>query len=75
VLGHGDALSSPVPRILRMFDSKRVIEIGAGFQHVLVLTEHDGVYAFGDGSHGKLGLGEMIALAMACAQPFLTARC
>jgi hypothetical protein len=43
VLGHGDALSSPVPRILRMFDSKRVIEIGAGFQHVLVLTEHDGV--------------------------------
>lgn len=65
MLGHGDALSNPVPRILHMFDSKRVIEIGAGFQHVLVLTERDGVYAFGDGSHGKLGFGELLALATA----------
>lgn len=33
--------------------------MSAGLHHVLVLTELDGVYAFGDGSNGKLGLGTL----------------
>lgn len=57
VLGHDDTASSSTPRIIRFFDSKRVSKLSAGFQHVLVLTEDDGVFAFGDGSHGKLGTG------------------
>ncbi|OWZ24391.1 Regulator of chromosome condensation (RCC1) [Phytophthora megakarya] len=58
VLGHGDTESSTVPRLLKIFNSMRVIGVSAGLHHVLVLTELDGVYAFGDGSNGKLGLGD-----------------
>ncbi|KAF4137811.1 Regulator of chromosome condensation (RCC1) repeat [Phytophthora infestans] len=58
VLGHGDAESSSVPRVLKIFNSQRVTGVSAGLHHVLVLTEMDGVYAFGDGSSGKLGLGD-----------------
>ncbi|POM80040.1 Regulator of chromosome condensation (RCC1)-like protein [Phytophthora palmivora] len=58
VLGHGDTESSAVPRILKFFNSMRVTGVSAGMHHVLVLTELDGVYAFGDGSHGKLGMGD-----------------
>lgn len=36
----------------------RVTGVSAGLHHVLVLTELDGVYAFGDGSSGKLGMGD-----------------
>ncbi|KAF4042079.1 Regulator of chromosome condensation (RCC1) repeat [Phytophthora infestans] len=55
---HGDAESSSVPRVLKIFNSQRVTGVSAGLHHVLVLTEMDGVYAFGDGSSGKLGLGD-----------------
>lgn len=57
VLGHGDTKSSAVPRVLKIFNSMRVTGVSAGLHHVLVLTELDGVYAFGDGSSGKLGMG------------------
>ncbi|KAF1783555.1 Regulator of chromosome condensation 1/beta-lactamase-inhibitor protein II [Phytophthora cactorum] len=56
VLGHGDTESSSVPRVLKIFNSVRVTGVSAGLHHVLVLTELDGVYAFGDGSNGKLGM-------------------
>ncbi|KAL4160116.1 hypothetical protein PRNP1_000687 [Phytophthora ramorum] len=59
VLGHGDAASSAVPRVLKIFNSMRVTGVSAGLHHVLVLTELDGVYAFGDGSSGKLGMGDI----------------
>ncbi|KAG2979830.1 hypothetical protein PC118_g11549 [Phytophthora cactorum] len=58
VLGHGDTESSSVPRVLKIFNSVRVTGVSAGLHHVLVLTELDGVYAFGDGSNGKLGMGD-----------------
>ncbi|KAL3667977.1 hypothetical protein V7S43_006853 [Phytophthora oleae] len=58
ILGHGDTESSSVPRVLKIFNSMRVTGVSAGLHHVLVLTELDGVYAFGDGSSGKLGLGD-----------------
>ncbi|EGZ23784.1 hypothetical protein PHYSODRAFT_311023 [Phytophthora sojae] len=58
VLGHGDTESSATPRVIKIFNSMRVTCVSAGLHHVLVLTELDGVYAFGDGSNGKLGLGD-----------------
>ncbi|KAJ8554676.1 hypothetical protein ON010_g9805 [Phytophthora cinnamomi] len=58
VLGHGDTQSSAAPRVIKIFNSMRVTGVSAGLHHVLVLTELDGVYAFGDGSNGKLGLGD-----------------
>lgn len=57
VLGHGDTKTSSSPCTIDLFNSMRVLEVSAGLQHVLVLTEMDGVFAFGDGSHGKLGVG------------------
>jgi alpha-tubulin suppressor-like RCC1 family protein len=36
----------------------KVIEVSAGRHHVLVLTDMDGVFAFGQGSNGQLGLGD-----------------
>lgn len=57
VLGHGDTESSAAPRVIKIFNSMRVTGVSAGLHHVLVLTELDGVYVFGDGSNGKLGLG------------------
>ncbi|ETI49725.1 hypothetical protein L917_06197 [Phytophthora nicotianae] len=58
VLGHGDTRSCSVPRVLKIFNSLRVTGVSAGLHHALVLTELDGVYAFGDGSNGKLGMGD-----------------
>lgn len=58
ILGHGDTDSSAIPRVLKTFNSMRVIGVSAGLHHVLVLTELDGVYAFGDGRNGKLGMGD-----------------
>lgn len=58
VLGHGDTESSSLPRMIPFFNSLKVLQLSAGLHHVLVLTEMDGVFAFGDGSHGKLGVGK-----------------
>jgi alpha-tubulin suppressor-like RCC1 family protein len=60
ILGHGDTKSSAVPRVLKMFNTMRVVGVSAGLHHVLVLTELDGIYAFGDGSNGKLGMGKLL---------------
>jgi len=43
-----------------MFNTMRVVGVSAGLHHVLVLTELDGIYAFGDGSNGKLGMGKLL---------------
>ncbi|DBA03410.1 TPA: LOW QUALITY PROTEIN: hypothetical protein N0F65_002818 [Lagenidium giganteum] len=58
ILGLGDSQSSHTPRIIECFNTMRVQQVSAGLHHVLVLTELDGVYAFGDGAHGKLGVGD-----------------
>lgn len=57
ILGHGDTESSTVPRIIEMFNSRRVLQVSAGLHHVLVLTDSDGAFAFGHGRYGKLGTG------------------
>ncbi|KAH9106192.1 hypothetical protein AeMF1_018152 [Aphanomyces euteiches] len=57
VLGHGNNESIAVPRIINTLNYFRVTQIAAGRQHVLALTESNGVFAFGHGSHGQLGLG------------------
>ncbi|TYZ60866.1 hypothetical protein PybrP1_011459 [[Pythium] brassicae (nom. inval.)] len=57
VLGHGDTESSSLPRVVPLFNAMRVVQVSAGLRHVLVLTELDGVFAFGEGVHGKLGVG------------------
>lgn len=56
-LGHGDTESSSVPRMIPLFNAMRIVQVSSGLHHVLVLTELDGVFAFGEGVHGKLGVG------------------
>ncbi|KUF80016.1 E3 ubiquitin-protein ligase HERC1 [Phytophthora nicotianae] len=69
VLGHGDTRSCSVPRVLKMFNSLRVTGVSAGLHHALVLTELDGVYAFGDGSNGKLGMESYYCCRWRSSQP------
>ncbi|KDO29042.1 hypothetical protein SPRG_06097 [Saprolegnia parasitica CBS 223.65] len=57
VLGHGSTASEATPRVIAALASFRVTQIAAGRQHVLALTDHHGLFAFGDGRHGKLGTG------------------
>ena len=57
VLGHGNSESIGVPRVIEKLNYFRVMQLAAGRQHVLALTESNGVFAFGNGSHGQLGLG------------------
>ena len=59
-LGHGDLKSVSQPRLIQtlMFDNDaRVVQVAAGAAHALALTRAGRVYAWGAGSHGRLGLG------------------
>ncbi|XP_039462719.1 X-linked retinitis pigmentosa GTPase regulator-like isoform X3 [Oreochromis aureus] len=57
-LGHGTFIfESRVPRLVEHFKKGRACQVVCGENHTAVIT--DGLlYTFGDGRHGKLGLGE-----------------
>uniref|UniRef100_A0AAQ5XSU4 X-linked retinitis pigmentosa GTPase regulator n=1 Tax=Amphiprion ocellaris TaxID=80972 RepID=A0AAQ5XSU4_AMPOC len=58
-LGHGTFLfevHSPKP--LEHFSSSSIKHVSCGENHTAVITDSGLLYTFGDGRHGKLGLGE-----------------
>ncbi|XP_066509713.1 trichohyalin-like [Hoplias malabaricus] len=58
-LGHGTFIfESRLPRVVEHFRKGRVKHIACGENHTSVLTDSGLLYTFGDGRHGKLGLGE-----------------
>ncbi|XP_037390193.1 calponin homology domain-containing protein DDB_G0272472-like [Pygocentrus nattereri] len=58
-LGHGTFIfESCLPRVVEHFRKGRVKHITCGENHTAVLTDSGLLYTFGDGRHGKLGLGE-----------------
>ncbi|XP_076827379.1 retinitis pigmentosa GTPase regulator b isoform X1 [Brachyhypopomus gauderio] len=58
-LGHGTFIfESRSPRLVEHFSKGRVKHIVCGENHTAVVTESGLLYTFGDGRHGKLGLGE-----------------
>ncbi|XP_065808263.1 retinitis pigmentosa GTPase regulator b isoform X1 [Labrus bergylta] len=58
-LGHGTFIfESRVPRLVEHFRKGRVCQVNCGENHTAVITESGLLYSFGDGRHGKLGLGE-----------------
>ena len=57
-LGHGDEEDQTLPKLIEAMRGKRVVQVSAGDDHSLVLTESGEVYSFGDGSFGKLGHGD-----------------
>ncbi|XP_061091746.1 retinitis pigmentosa GTPase regulator b isoform X1 [Conger conger] len=58
-LGHGTfTFESPLPRVVEHFRKGRVKHAVCGENHTAVITDKGLLYTFGDGRHGKLGLGE-----------------
>jgi alpha-tubulin suppressor-like RCC1 family protein len=51
----------PMPTLFHIYESPgdplRVLQVACGTRHSIAICENRHVYAWGDGSHGKLGLG------------------
>ncbi|OMJ84574.1 hypothetical protein SteCoe_14244 [Stentor coeruleus] len=56
VLGHGGALSTDSPQLIKTISDKVIKEIACGEAHSLALTQHGEVYAWGRGYEGQLGI-------------------
>ena len=58
-LGHGgrEDLSVPTRVTAARFDHARVLMLAAGGSHTMALSEEGGVFTWGCGMHGRLGLG------------------
>ncbi|KAM9301086.1 X-linked retinitis pigmentosa GTPase regulator [Morus bassanus] len=58
-LGHGTFVSeSSVPKSVKHLRRHKVRDITCGENHTAVIAENGFMFTFGDGRHGKLGLGE-----------------
>ncbi|XP_028427844.1 retinitis pigmentosa GTPase regulator b [Perca flavescens] len=58
-LGHGTfVFQSPLPQPVQHFKKGRVRQVACGENNTAVITDSGLLYTFGDGRHGKLGLGE-----------------
>ncbi|XP_056287178.1 retinitis pigmentosa GTPase regulator b isoform X2 [Pseudoliparis swirei] len=58
-LGHGTfSFESRLPQAVEHFKKGRVCHVTCGENHTAVITDGGLLYTFGDGRHGKLGLGE-----------------
>uniref|UniRef100_A0A673M7P2 X-linked retinitis pigmentosa GTPase regulator-like n=1 Tax=Sinocyclocheilus rhinocerous TaxID=307959 RepID=A0A673M7P2_9TELE len=58
-LGHGTFIfESRLPRVVEHFRRGRVKRVECGENHTALITDSRLLYTFGDGRHGKLGLGE-----------------
>nr|XP_054591022.1 retinitis pigmentosa GTPase regulator b [Nothobranchius furzeri] len=58
-LGHGTFIfESRLPRSVEHFRKNRVRHVSCGENHTAVIAGGGLLYTFGDGRHGKLGLGE-----------------
>uniref|UniRef100_H0WZ64 X-linked retinitis pigmentosa GTPase regulator n=1 Tax=Otolemur garnettii TaxID=30611 RepID=H0WZ64_OTOGA len=45
------------PKVLEYVKGEKIISISCGENHTAMITDTGGIYTFGDGRHGKLGLG------------------
>ncbi|XP_059824223.1 X-linked retinitis pigmentosa GTPase regulator-like isoform X1 [Hypanus sabinus] len=58
-LGHGTFIfESSLPKVVESLKRKNIQFISCGENHTAVVTGNGLLYTFGDGRHGKLGLGE-----------------
>ncbi|XP_007907859.1 serine/threonine-protein kinase Nek8-like [Callorhinchus milii] len=56
-LGHGDLCSTSRPCLIEALLSVNVQDIACGLQHVVCVDGDGEVFSWGNGRHGKLGLG------------------
>ncbi|XP_041115027.1 retinitis pigmentosa GTPase regulator b isoform X2 [Polyodon spathula] len=58
-LGHGTfTFEAALPKAVEQFRKRKVSHIACGENHTAVITDNGLLYTFGDGRHGKLGLGD-----------------
>ncbi|XP_048835401.1 X-linked retinitis pigmentosa GTPase regulator-like [Brienomyrus brachyistius] len=58
-LGHGTfVFQASLPKLVDHFQKGKVRQVECGGSHTAVITDNGLLYTFGDGRHGKLGLGE-----------------
>ncbi|XP_021263466.1 X-linked retinitis pigmentosa GTPase regulator isoform X2 [Numida meleagris] len=58
-LGHGTLLfETSVPKSVKHLRKRKIHNITCGENHTAVIAENGLMFTFGDGRHGKLGLGE-----------------
>eukprot|EP01083_Nonionella_stella_P307226 1079064_1 len=56
-LGHADEMDEPTPKLIEALSSKRIVDIGCGWDHSLCVTDDGELYSFGYGQFGQLGFG------------------
>ncbi len=61
-LGHGDTENrfDPVQVESAVMNGHEIVDVAAGLRHTLLLSEEGSVFAFGNGSNGRLGTGDSI---------------
>ncbi|CAB4011045.1 Hypothetical predicted protein [Paramuricea clavata] len=58
-LGHGPAFQDiALPKLVSTLQGKFASTVSCGESHTAVLTKNGEMYSFGDGRHGKLGMGD-----------------
>ena len=57
-LGDEDGRTTPTLVARAVFDGEAVLMVACGEEHTAAVTEDGGVYTFGKGGHGRLGLGD-----------------
>jgi len=56
-LGHGDKVNKLKPTLVQALEGMFVSQITCGWSHSVALTSDGKVWTWGNGDHGKLGLG------------------
>ncbi|XP_028414722.1 X-linked retinitis pigmentosa GTPase regulator-like [Dendronephthya gigantea] len=58
-LGHGPVFQEvALPKLVSMLQGKCVADVSCGESHSAVITKNGEMFTFGDGRHGKLGMGD-----------------
>lgn len=58
-LGHGSASKEYTPKVIESISAKgRVLDVSCGLGHTIALLESGELFAWGNGSNGRLGLGD-----------------
>ena len=58
-LGHGDEETQLVPKLVAALEGRRVVQVAAGAEHSLFLTEGAAALSCGSGEVGRLGHGDV----------------
>jgi alpha-tubulin suppressor-like RCC1 family protein len=56
-LGHGDESDRFTPTLVKALVGRKIISVGMGSSHTLLLEDNGTLWAYGNNKHGQLGLG------------------